>query len=67
MGVEARIRMASSGGRSVTKTLLAEAHAVDADAMFAGAYRHGELFEEIFGGVTLELLRDSDLPLFMAH
>jgi nucleotide-binding universal stress UspA family protein len=67
MGVEARIRMASSGGRSVTKTLLAEAHAVDADAMFAGAYRHGELFEEIFGGVTLELLRDGDLPLFMAH
>jgi nucleotide-binding universal stress UspA family protein len=67
MGVDARIRMANSAGRSVAQTLLAEAHDMEADALFAGAYRHGELIEELFGGVTLELLRESDLPLFMAH
>jgi nucleotide-binding universal stress UspA family protein len=67
MGVDARIRMVSSAGRSIAEALLAEAQDMEADALFAGAYRHGEFIEGLFGGVTFELLRGSDLPLFMAH
>lgn len=67
LGVKPELRMARSSGRSVAATLAAEALAVNASVLVAGAYRHGQLIEELFGGVTQELLEESQLPVFMAH
>jgi nucleotide-binding universal stress UspA family protein len=32
-----------------------------------GAYGHSRMREAVFGGVTRDLLRDSPLPLLLAH
>jgi nucleotide-binding universal stress UspA family protein len=33
----------------------------------AGAFGHSRVFETLFGGVTLELLRQPSLPLLLSH
>ena len=67
MGITSRLHPVPSRGRSIGRALIEEAHAIGADALLVGAFRHGQLVEEIFGGVTRDLLATCDLPLFMAH
>ena len=47
--------------------LLSEAEAVNADSLIMGAFRFGELYEWVFGGVTYEVLNRTRLPVFMMH
>lgn len=47
--------------------LINEARLIGADLIVAGAYGHSRLREWIMGGTTRELLRNSPLPLLMAH
>lgn len=47
--------------------LLAEAKAVGADLVVAGAYGHSRLREYLLGGVTRNLVRGAGLPMLMAH
>ncbi|ORE97872.1 universal stress family protein [Aurantimonas sp. 22II-16-19i] len=47
--------------------LLAEAKAVGADLLVAGAYGHSRLREYLLGGVTRNLVRSAGLPMLMAH
>ncbi len=54
-------------GQHIGARLLAEAEAVEADAMVMGAFRFGQIFEWVFGGVTHEVLRRTRLPVFMMH
>ena len=48
-------------------TLLSAANDQGAGVIIAGAYRHGKLHERVLGGVTNELLRQSQKCLFLSH
>lgn len=47
--------------------LLAEARTRQADYIVMGGYGHNRMREALLGGVTRTLLRDSPVPLFLAH
>ncbi len=47
--------------------LLNEAKAVAADLIVIGAYGHSRMREFLLGGVTKNLLRESGVPLLLAH
>ena len=47
--------------------LLSEAEAVNADSLVMGAFRFGQIYEWVFGGVTYEVLNRTRLPVFMMH
>lgn len=52
---------------SVPATILARAHAAGATYIVMGAYGHAPIVETAFGGVTRSMLKESDLPLLLAH
>ncbi len=66
-GVKAKPVLMSSGGDHVGARLLGQAHAIGADCIVMGAYRHGELIERLLGGVTRYVLQAADLPVFLHH
>ena len=53
--------------RDVAEMLQAEALALGADMLVAGAYGHARLWEKMLGGVTRDLLADLRLPILMSH
>ena len=53
-------------GENVTALVLESALEFGADYLVAGAYGHG-IVRTAIGGVTRELLRSSEIPLFLAH
>jgi enolase len=54
-------------GQHIATRLLAEAEAIAADSIVMGAFRFGQIFECVFGGVTREVLNRTKLPVFMMH
>ena len=66
-GIAAEPVLRASGGEDVGAKLLAEAHALGADSLVMGAYRHNPIIEMFLGGVTRHMLRAADLPLFLMH
>ena len=52
---------------SVADTLLGFCREVDAGLLVMGAYEHSKLSEDLFGGVTTSVLKETDLPLFLSH
>ena len=52
---------------SIADRLQAEAHALGADLIVAGAFGHPRLWEKLLGGVTYDLLARMSLPIFMSH
>ncbi|MDQ0393303.1 universal stress protein [Labrys monachus] len=65
-GIETTVTVMPSG-ENVAAALLDRAHHISADLIVAGAYGHSRMREWILGGATQDLIRTSDLPLFMAH
>lgn len=65
-GVSAEIRHLSRWERP-GEGLIAEAMAIGADMLVAGAYGHSRLREWVMGGTTRDLLKDCPVPLLMAH
>jgi nucleotide-binding universal stress UspA family protein len=65
-GVPISIRHLQPDGRSAADTLLSAA-AEHAALLVMGGYGHSRLREWIFGGFTLRVLRDADLPVLMMH
>jgi len=53
--------------RSIADALQAEARILGGDLIVAGAYSHPKLWEDLFGGVTRDLLHRMNFPLFMSH
>jgi len=51
----------------IGKLLLAKAKELKADMIVMGAFHHSRWREFILGGVTLTMLEEATLPLFMAH
>ncbi len=52
---------------STSDAILGQAAEMNADLIVMGAYGHARLREIILGGVTRDLLKQSTLPLFLAH
>ena len=52
---------------NTTDAIIGQAVEMDADMIVMGAYGHARLREIILGGVTRDLLKQSQLPLLMAH
>ncbi|MCG5239488.1 universal stress protein [Azospirillum doebereinerae] len=60
-------RMAVSG-QAVSRALLDDARDLGCDLLVMGAYGHSRVRERVWGGVTLDMLREpSGLPILMAH
>jgi nucleotide-binding universal stress UspA family protein len=66
-GVPVTVKILAAVKGDVAETLRAEATLFGADMIVMGAFVHSRLRELVFGGVTNELLKDSPVPLFMAH
>ena len=67
-GVVARVSdWTDTGDVSALEALFASLDTQDADLIIAGAFGHSRLFESLFGGVSLELLRQPTAPIFMSH
>ncbi len=66
-GIDCDVRELSPDNRSVGTVLLAEASAIGADLLIAGAYTHSRLRQLLLGGVTQSLIAESRIPLFVAH
>jgi len=66
-GIDCDVRELSPDNRSVGTVLLAEASAIGADLLVAGAYTHSRLRQLLLGDVTQSLLAEAEIPLFFAH
>ena len=52
---------------AVSGTILSQVAELDADLLVMGGYSHSRFREIILGGVTRDILRDTNLPVLMAH
>ncbi len=67
-GISAEVRHGrTERGQHIALRLLSEAESIGADSIVMGAFRFGQIFEWVFGGVTHEVLRRTRLPVFMMH
>lgn len=66
-GVAAEVVRFSTGEGDIGKTILAKAKELQADMIVMGAFHHSRWREFILGGVTLTMLEEATIPLFMAH
>lgn len=54
-------------GNNKGAQIVAEAQAIGADLLVAGAYRHGPMVEWLLGGTTRHMLAAAKLPLLLRH
>lgn len=66
-GIEPELYVLPIGPGVFGEALLAKAHALRADMIVMGAYRHSPIREFLLGGVTRYMLTQSDLPVLMRH
>jgi nucleotide-binding universal stress UspA family protein len=67
-GVVAQISdWTDTGDLSALEALFASLDTQDADLIVAGAFGHSRLFESLFGGVSLDLMRQPTAPILMSH
>jgi nucleotide-binding universal stress UspA family protein len=66
-GLNARAETITSAVAAVSDTLLSRAADTRADLIVMGGYGHSRFREKFFGGVTRDVLRDTSLPVLMAH
>jgi nucleotide-binding universal stress UspA family protein len=66
-GMAAEVVRFSAGAGDIGKTILAKAKELNADMIVMGAFHHSRWREFILGGVTLTMLEEATIPLFMAH
>ena len=52
---------------SALEALFAGLDTQDADLIVAGAFGHSRLFESLFGGVSLDLMRQPTAPILLSH
>ncbi len=66
-GVVAEVITAESQDRRIAEVILDEAHRVTADLVVMGGYGHTRLREQVFGGVTRDMLAAAENLLLVAH
>ncbi|WP_417607500.1 universal stress protein [Primorskyibacter flagellatus] len=53
--------------RSVGRMILETADSEGAKAIVMGAFEHSKFSQDLWGGVTTDVMRDAHVPLFMSH
>ncbi len=66
-GIDARAIMLPRSAGGIGATLIDYCVKNDPDVLVMGAYGHARLREDLFGGVTRQMLRTSPVPLMIAH
>jgi nucleotide-binding universal stress UspA family protein len=67
-GVAAKISdWTNTGDMTAIEALFASLDTQDADLIVAGAFGRSRLYEGLFGGVSLDLMRQQSLPVLMSH
>jgi nucleotide-binding universal stress UspA family protein len=67
-GVSANISdWTNTGDLTAIEALFASLDTQDADLIVAGAFGHSRLYEGLFGGVSVDLMRQQSLPVLMSH
>jgi hypothetical protein len=67
-GVVAQISdWTDTGEISALEALFANLDTQNADLIVAGAFGHSRLFESLFGGVSLDMMRQPTAPIFLSH
>ncbi len=66
-GAEVHVDQLPSAGQGIAGRLLRHAEECGADLVVMGGYGHWRLREMLFGGVTREVVRESRVPLLVAH
>ena len=67
-GVDAQISdWTNTGDLSALEALFASLDTQNADLIVAGAFGHSRLFESLFGGVSLDLMRQPTAPILVSH
>jgi nucleotide-binding universal stress UspA family protein len=57
----------NTGDMTAIDALFASLDTQDSDLIVAGAFGHSRVYEELFGGVSLDLMRQQSLPVLMSH
>jgi nucleotide-binding universal stress UspA family protein len=57
----------NTGDLTAVEALFASLDTQDADLIVAGAFGHSRIYEGLFGGVTIDLMRQQSLPVLMSH
>ena len=65
--IKAEIHELTPKHRNVGKDLLTSASNLGSQMIVLGAYGHSRLRELVLGGVTRHMLRNANIPLFLAH
>ncbi|HUU67095.1 MAG TPA: universal stress protein [Methyloceanibacter sp.] len=66
-GVSVEVALVPATEGDIGRLLLSQAKALNADLIVMGAFHHSRWREFILGGVTLTMLEQATIPLFMAH
>ncbi|MGD0720495.1 MAG: universal stress protein [Roseiarcus sp.] len=66
-GAKVEISAVDTNGGTVAGVLLDEARRMNADLIVMGAYGHSRFREWVLGGVTRDMIAQSDTPLLLAH
>jgi nucleotide-binding universal stress UspA family protein len=66
-GVQVTVDPLPSASKTVAQRLLTHAADCNADLIVMGGYGHWRLRETLFGGVTRDMIRQSTVPILLAH
>jgi nucleotide-binding universal stress UspA family protein len=66
-GVSVEVARVPASEGDIGRLLLSQAKELRADMIVMGAFHHSRWREFILGGVTLTMLEEATIPLFMAH
>lgn len=64
---EARVASEAPRERSISAATLDTCREVDAGLLVMGAYEHNRTFEQLFGGVTHDIIENAHLPVLLSH
>jgi len=64
-GIDAEVSIAGDASRPAAQQLALQASQLHADLLVVGAFGHGALRQQVFGGVTRTLIDHADMPVFM--
>ncbi len=65
-GINAQLDVRNRSG-SVATTILTAASDLDAKLIVMGAFEHSKFSHDLIGGVTTDVMRDANVPVFMSH
>lgn len=66
-GIEAEFIRISEPSRGIARSIKKTADDIGAKLIVMGAYEHSKFSQDIFGGVTHEVVRSASVPVFMSH